>query len=72
MGRGHRQGRTGAHIARRAYQGAHGGNWAGAFDFVLLREYAATAGFADALQLLSFAAFFLGLAAARILKVKRQ
>jgi NADH-quinone oxidoreductase subunit M len=45
-----------------AYQGAHGGNWAGAFDFVLLREYAATAGFTDALQLLSFAAFALAFA----------
>jgi NADH-quinone oxidoreductase subunit M len=45
-----------------AYQGAHGGEWAGAFDFVALREYAGTTGFADGLQLLSFAAFFLAFA----------
>src|SRR5215207_1276560 len=45
-----------------AYQGAHGGEWAGAFDFVELRAYAATAGFAAGLQLLSFAAFFLAFA----------
>jgi len=45
-----------------AYQGAHGGEWAGAFDFVELRAYAGTAGFADGLQLLSFAAFFLAFA----------
>jgi NADH-quinone oxidoreductase subunit M len=45
-----------------AYQGAHGGQWAGAFDFVALREYAGTTGFADGLQLLSFAAFFLAFA----------
>jgi NADH-quinone oxidoreductase subunit M len=45
-----------------AYQGAHGGVWAGAFDFVALREYAGTTGFADGLQLLSFAAFFLAFA----------
>ncbi len=44
------------------YQAAHGGEWAGAFDFVALREYAGTTGFADGLQLLSFAAFFLAFA----------
>jgi NADH-quinone oxidoreductase subunit M len=44
------------------YQAAHGGLWAGAFDFVALREYAGTTGFADGLQLLSFAAFFLAFA----------
>ena len=38
-----------------AYQGAHGTalQWAGAFDFIALREYAGTTGFADGLQLLS-------------------
>jgi NADH-quinone oxidoreductase subunit M len=45
-----------------AYQGAHGGEWAGAFDFELLRAYAGTTGFADGLQLLGFAAFFLAFA----------
>jgi NADH-quinone oxidoreductase subunit M len=45
-----------------AYQDAHGGVWAGAFDFIALREYAGTTGFADGLQLLSFAAFFLAFA----------
>jgi NADH-quinone oxidoreductase subunit M len=45
-----------------AYQAAHGGVWAGAFDFEVLRQYAATAGFADNLQLLAFAAFFLAFA----------
>ena len=45
-----------------AYQGAHGGEWAGSFDFVSLREYAGTTGFADGLQLLGFAAFFLAFA----------
>src|SRR6185369_7219805 len=45
-----------------AYQGAHGGAWAGAFDFEALRSYAGTTGFADGLQLLSFAAFFLAFA----------
>ena len=38
------------------------GSWVGAFDFVTLREYAATAGFADGLQLLAFIAFFLAFA----------
>jgi NADH-quinone oxidoreductase subunit M len=45
-----------------AYQGAHGGAWAGAFDFEMLKAYAGTTGFADGLQLLSFAAFFLAFA----------
>src|SRR6267154_315158 len=45
-----------------AYQGAHGGVWAGAFDFEALRAYAGTTGFADGLQLLAFAAFFLAFA----------
>ena len=36
-----------------AYQGAHGGAWAGAFDFEALRAYAGTTGFADGLQLLA-------------------
>jgi NADH-quinone oxidoreductase subunit M len=45
-----------------AYQGAHGGDWTGAFDFIALRDYAGTTGFADGLQLLSFAAFFLAFA----------
>jgi NADH-quinone oxidoreductase subunit M len=45
-----------------AYQGAHDGVWAGSFDFIALREYAGTTGFADGLQLLSFAAFFLAFA----------
>jgi len=45
-----------------AYQAAHGGSWAGAFDFEMLRQYAATAGFADGLQLLAFLAFFLAFA----------
>jgi len=45
-----------------AYQAAHGGEWAGSFDFIALREYAGTTGFADGLQLLSFAAFFLAFA----------
>jgi NADH-quinone oxidoreductase subunit M len=45
-----------------AYQAAQGGAWAGAFDFEVLRQHAATAGFAEGLQLLSFAAFFLAFA----------
>ena len=45
-----------------AYQGAHGGSWVGAFDFEALRAYAGTTGFADGLQLLGFAAFFLAFA----------
>jgi NADH-quinone oxidoreductase subunit M len=45
-----------------AYQSAHGGAWAGAFDYEALRAYAGTTGFADGLQLLAFAAFFLAFA----------
>jgi NADH-quinone oxidoreductase subunit M len=45
-----------------AYQGAHAGVWTGAFDFEALRAYAGTTGFADGLQLLAFAAFFLAFA----------
>jgi len=44
------------------YMDAHGGAWAGAFDFEALRAYAATTGFPDTLQLLAFAAFFLAFA----------
>ncbi|MGP1673811.1 MAG: complex I subunit 4 family protein [Candidatus Limnocylindrales bacterium] len=45
-----------------AYQAAHGGSWVGAFDFVTLREFAATSGFAAALQIGAFLAFFLAFA----------
>jgi NADH-quinone oxidoreductase subunit M len=45
-----------------AFQSANGGSWTGAFDYEVLRNYAATAGFADNLQLLAFAAFFLAFA----------
>src|SRR5206468_7198058 len=45
-----------------AYQGAHGGAWAGAFDYEALRAFAGTTGFADGLQLLAFAAFVLAFA----------
>ena len=45
-----------------AYQGAHGGAWAGAFDYEALRAFAGTTGFTDGLQLLAFAAFFLAFA----------
>jgi len=45
-----------------AYQSAHDGSWTGAFDFIALREYAATAGFAAALQIGAFLAFFLAFA----------
>jgi len=46
-----------------AFQAAHGGNWAGAFDFEVLREFAATGGgFDPTLQLLAFGAFFLAFA----------
>jgi NADH-quinone oxidoreductase subunit M len=38
------------------------GSWTGAFDFEQLRDYAATAGFADGLQLAAFVAFFLAFA----------
>ena len=47
-----------------AYQDAHDGNWAGAFDFELLRAFATAAdgGFAAGLQLFAFVAFFLAFA----------
>ena len=45
-----------------AYQSGHDGSWANAFDFVSLREYARTTGFADGLQLAAFLAFFLAFA----------
>jgi NADH-quinone oxidoreductase subunit M len=45
-----------------AYQSAHDGSWVGAFDFFALREYAETAGFAAALQIGAFLAFFLAFA----------
>jgi NADH-quinone oxidoreductase subunit M len=45
-----------------AYQAANAGSWAGAFDFELLREFAATTGFASGLQLAAFLAFFLAFA----------
>jgi NADH-quinone oxidoreductase subunit M len=47
-----------------AYQAAHGGSWVGAFDFVTLREFAMspTGGFAPALQIGAFLAFFLAFA----------
>ena len=44
-----------------AYQGAHGGAWAGAFDFEVLRAYAGTTGFADGLQLLELRGVLPGL-----------
>ena len=45
-----------------AYQAGHGGSWVGAFEFEALRAYATTGGFADALQLGAFLAFFLAFA----------
>ena len=45
-----------------AYQAANGGSWVGAFDFVTLRDFAATSGFAAALQIGAFLAFFLAFA----------
>ncbi|MEO7664064.1 MAG: NADH-quinone oxidoreductase subunit M, partial [Candidatus Limnocylindrales bacterium] len=46
-----------------AFQAAHGGSWAGAFDFQVLREYATQGGgFDPMLQLLAFGAFFLAFA----------
>jgi NADH-quinone oxidoreductase subunit M len=46
-----------------AYQAAHGGSWAGAFDFEALRAFAATGGgFDPTLQLFAFGAFFLAFA----------
>ncbi len=45
-----------------AFQAEHGGSWVGAFDFVTLREYAATSGFGAGLQIGAFLAFFLAFA----------
>jgi NADH-quinone oxidoreductase subunit M len=45
-----------------AYADGHGGSFIGAFDYVSLRDFAATAGFSNTLQLLAFAAFFLAFA----------
>ena len=45
-----------------AYADGHGGSFVNAFDFISLRDYAATAGFSNTLQLLAFAAFFLAFA----------
>jgi NADH-quinone oxidoreductase subunit M len=44
-----------------AYQAAQG-SWVGAFDFLTLREFAASGGFAPALQVGAFLAFFLAFA----------
>ncbi|HET7472747.1 MAG TPA: NADH-quinone oxidoreductase subunit M [Candidatus Limnocylindrales bacterium] len=41
-----------------AYQAGHGGNWAGAFDFTVLRTF----GFDPTLQVFAFLAFFLAFA----------
>ena len=45
-----------------AYQAANGGSWAGAFDFETLRTFAGEGGFAPALQVGAFLAFFLAFA----------
>src|SRR4029078_10952464 len=47
-----------------AYQAAHGGSWVGAFDFTKLSAFAMdpAGGFAPALQLAAFLAFFLAFA----------
>jgi NADH-quinone oxidoreductase subunit M len=45
-----------------AYSAAHGGSWVGAFDFLTLRDFAASSGFAPALQIGAFLAFFLAFA----------
>ncbi|MBA2700514.1 MAG: NADH-quinone oxidoreductase subunit M, partial [Chloroflexi bacterium] len=45
-----------------AYQAAHGGSWLGAFDVERLREFALIGGFAPALQMGAFLAFFLAFA----------
>jgi NADH-quinone oxidoreductase subunit M len=45
-----------------AYQAGHGGSWVGAFDFEMLRAFAATGGFSDGLQIGAFLAFFLAFA----------
>ncbi len=44
-----------------AYQSVTG-SWAGAFDFITLRDFAASSGFAPALQVGAFLAFFLAFA----------
>ena len=46
-----------------AFQAAHGGDWTGAFDYEVLRAFAAAGGgFDPTLQLLAFGAFFLAFA----------
>jgi NADH-quinone oxidoreductase subunit M len=45
-----------------AFQGGHGGSWAGAFDFVQLQQYAFAGHFSDGLQILAFLALFLAFA----------
>ncbi|HEX8939454.1 MAG TPA: NADH-quinone oxidoreductase subunit M [Candidatus Limnocylindrales bacterium] len=45
-----------------AFQVAHGGSWAGAFDYEQLAAFAAHGGFATDLQLFAFLAFFLAFA----------
>jgi NADH-quinone oxidoreductase subunit M len=45
-----------------AYQAGHDGSWVGAFDFEALRAHAGTGGFAEALQVGAFLAFFLAFA----------
>jgi NADH-quinone oxidoreductase subunit M len=45
-----------------AFQVAHNGDWAGAFDYQTLRAFAASGGFSQQLQLASFLAFFLAFA----------
>src|SRR3972149_250590 len=45
-----------------AFQAAHGGSWAGAFDYEQLRSFAGTAGFDNTLQLFAFLPFFLAFA----------
>jgi NADH-quinone oxidoreductase subunit M len=46
-----------------AFQAAHGGSWAGAFDFEALRAFASSGGgFDPTLQLFAFGAFFLAFA----------
>src|SRR4030067_1338463 len=42
-----------------AYQVGHDGSWVGAFDFLRLKDYAATGGFPDGLQLAALLPFFL-------------
>ncbi|MGA3057045.1 MAG: NADH-quinone oxidoreductase subunit M [Candidatus Limnocylindrales bacterium] len=45
-----------------AYQGGHGGSWAGAFDYGQLQGWAAGGHFANDLQILAFLALFLAFA----------